>query len=161
MHNCKELSVYSCLYDIVEANMFSANETFEYSKNTFLCDVMAHPQEIDVFKYTKLSNRDFFEAVYVGVMKRCPDKKTIKYWERKFNDPKEKFQKEFLLYVERSTVTAINQIHFIGNPYFKQKCGIKYYFLGLLYGLTDKSNLREIGKKLPEPIQKLIRKVFL
>ena len=33
--------------------------------------------------------------------------------------------------------------------------------LGLLYGMTDKSNLREFGKKLPDPVQQIIRKVFL
>ena len=60
-----------------------------------------------------------------------------------------------------SSVVAINKIEFVNNPYFEQKKGLKYKVMGLLYGLTDKSFLREFGKKLPQPIQKVIRKVFL
>ena len=56
---------------------------------------------------------------------------------------------------------AINHMEIVDNPYFKQRRGIKYHVMGILYGLTDKSFLREFGKKLPGPLQKIIRKVFL
>lgn len=73
----------------------------------------------------------------------------------------ERFRRILLKEVVNSSVVAINHIQFINNPYFKQRRGIRYRLFGLLYGLTDKSFLREFGKKLPMPVQNIIVKVFL
>lgn len=161
MHNHQKISVYAEIYDIVNENMHSSGKEFPYHKNTFLCDVGSHPQDICVSEYLQLSNEEFMEAMYVAALKRLPDDRTRAFWETKYHLPREDFQKEVLGCLANSSVVAINHIRLMDNPYFEQKRGFRYKTLGLLYGLTDKSNLREFGKKLPKPVQQIIRKVFL
>lgn len=153
--------IYSRLYDVVQDNMEAAGGNFSYEKATFLCDVEAHPQEIDVSRYLELPNPVFMQAVHVAALKRLPEERIVTFWEQRYGEGREQFQEEVLRSIAGSSVMAINQIRMIHNPYFQQKRGIRYHALGLLYGLTDKSSLREFGKKLPMPIQKIIRKVFI
>ncbi|MBD5427171.1 MAG: hypothetical protein HDR38_06455 [Treponema sp.] len=156
-----DAEVYARLYDEVEGNLSKAGKSFEYRKSTFLCDVMSHPQEIDVSGYLNLPNTEFMEAIYVAALKRLPDDRTKAFWAKRYQLPTPQFQEEVLKCIAGSSVVAINQIRLENNPYFRQKRGLKYKALGLLYGLTDKSYLREFGKKLPAPVQKIIRKLFL
>lgn len=155
------MQVYEQLYDVVAENLQAAGKTFEYEKTTFLCDAGGHPQDIDVSKYLELPNAQFFQAIFVAAYKRLPEPKERAMWESKFGLDKEQFQKEMLQSVAGASVVAINKIQLLNNPYFRQRKGLKYKVMGLLYGLTDKSSLREFGKKLPGPLQKIIRKVFL
>ncbi len=155
------MQVYDKLYDIVADNYKKAGQEFEYEKSTYLCDVEKHPRVIDVSKYLFLENQAFYQAIFVSVFKRLPENKETVVWENKYTLPKEQFQKEVLQSIAGSSVVAINRMELINNPYFEQKQGLRYRLLGKLYGLTDKSALRELGKKLPMPIQKVIRKVFL
>lgn len=155
------MQVYEQLYDVVEENLQAAGKNFEYEKTTFLCDAGGHPQDIDVSKYLELPNEQFFQAIFVAAYKRLPEPKESLAWENKIKLPKEQFQHELLRSVANSSVVAINHIQLLNNPYFTQRKGLKYRMLGLLYGLTDKSSLREFGKKLPGPLQRIIRKVFL
>lgn len=155
------MSVYEELYDLVAENLRVAGKTFEYQKETFLCDVEAHPQDVCVSKYLQLANPQFMEAIYVAALKRLPDERTVGFWAERYHLPKETFQREVLQCIAGSSVVAINHVHLVDNPYFEQKRGLKYKLLGMLYGLTDKSSLREFGKKMPAPVQKVIRKVFL
>ena len=155
------MNIYANLYDVVAENLEHANIEFGYKKSTFLCDTSSSPQLVDVSKYLEFENRTFFQAVFVAAFKRLPEDKEVQKWYEHMELPKEKFQEEFLRYVANSSVVAINHIQLINNPYFSHKRGLKYKAIGALYGLTDKSSLREFGKKLPAPIQKIIRKVFL
>lgn len=157
----KEEAVYGQIYDVVAENYRNAGKEMEYKKSTFLLTVKSHPQEVRVADFLELNNPEFFQAIYVAVMKRLPEQKVIREWEDKLELPKEQFQREVLLSLSKSSVVAINHIHFVENPYFIQNRGLKYKSLGVLYGLTDKSSLREFGKKLPDPIQQIIRKIFL
>lgn len=156
-----KMEVYNSIYDIVAGKLEEEGERFGYRKSTFLCDVGMHPQNIDIARFLELDNHHFYEAIYVAVFRRLPEEKETVFWEGKEMLPREQFQKEVLKSIAGSSVVAINQIKLINNPYFSQKIGLKYHFMGTLYGLTDKSCLREFGKKLPQPIQNLIRKVFL
>lgn len=153
--------VYGTIYDTVAENLCSTGKTFEYGKNTFLCDVGSHPQDVCVDRYLELSNPEFMEAVYVAALKRLPDERTRHFWEASYELPREEFQRLVLECIAKSSVVAINHIRLTDNPYFQQKATLRSRLLGQLYGLTDKSSLREFGKKLPMPIQKIIRKVFL
>lgn len=155
------VEVYAKLYDVVSDNLKKCGKCYGYKKTTFLCDVMAHPQEIDVSEYLKLPNENFLEAIYVAALKRLPDDKIRDFWAERYHLPTPQFQQEVLKSIANSSVVAINGIRMKNNPYFVQKCGLKYKALGKLYYLTDKSILRELGKKLPAPIQKIIRKIFL
>lgn len=156
-----EPNIYARLYDVVAENLGSAGKAFGYEKSTFLCDVEGHPRAIVVSKYMHLSNSEFFQAVFVSAFKRLPEEEEIAPWKERMSLPKEEFQKLVLRMIEGASVTAINRMEIVDNPYFVQKKGLKYYLLGKLYGLTDKASLREFGKSLPQPIQKIIRKVFL
>ncbi len=156
-----EQDIYGRLYDVMQGNMEAAGLKFPYERETFLCEVGAHPQEVDVARYLELSNPVFMQAVHAAALKRLPEEKTVAFWEQRYGEPREQFQEEVLRSVAGSSVVAINQIRLVHNPYFEQKKGIKYHCMGALYGLTDKSALREFGKKLPMPLQKLIRKVFI
>lgn len=155
------MQVYEQLYDVVAENLRAADKTFEYRKSTFLCDVKGHPQDIDVSKYLHLSNELFFQAIFVAVYKRLPEPKECMVWEKEYSIESPQFQEKVLHSIAKSSVAAINHIRLLHNPYFEQHRGIKYKLFGLLYGLTDKSSLREFGKKLPQPLQRIIRKVFL
>ncbi len=157
----QDISVYDKIFDIVAENLRLAGKPFEYGKHTFLCDVASHPQDICVSRYLHLSNLDFMQAVYVAALKRLPDKRTAAFWNERSDMPKGLFQEQVLRCIANSSVVAINHIHLLDNPYFKQKRGLKYRMLGMLYGLTNKSSLRKLGKRMPDPLQKLIRKVFL
>lgn len=159
MHN--DVEVYARLYDEVSANLAKAGKEYGYKRTTFLCDVMSHPQKIDVSRYLDLSNEDFVEAIYVAALKRLPEDKTREFWAAKYHLPTSQFQREVLKSIVKSSTVAINGGYLDNNPYFDHKRGLKYKALGQLYGLTDKSSLREFGKKLPMPIQKIIRKIFL
>ena len=159
MHN--DIEVYARLYDEVSGNLAKAGKSYGYKKTTFLCDVMAHPQKIDVSGYLNLPNEEFMEAIYVAALKRLPDDRTRDFWTGRYHLPESQFQREVLKCIAGSSAVAINGVYLDNNPYFIQKRGLKYRALGLLYGLTDKSSLREFGKKLPAPIQKIIRKLFL
>lgn len=161
MIGIKIMRIYDGIYDVVAENLQAAGKTFEYEKETFLCDVNSHPQVVDVSKYLQLSNPQFFQAVFVGVYRRLPEGKETAAWKEKYGWSLEKFQPALLKTIEKSSVVAINHIQFVNNPYFEQRRGIRYRLFGIFYGLTDKSSLREFGKKLPQPIQKVIRKVFL
>ena len=156
-----EMEVYARLYDKVFQNFTKAGKSFGYKKTTFLCDVTGHPQKIDVSGYLELPNEDFLEAIYVAALKRLPDDKTRDFWADRYHLPTSQFQQQVLKYIVNSSAVAINGVRLENNPYFVQKQGLKYTALGGLYGLTDKSSLRELGKKLPAPIQKIIRKLFL
>lgn len=157
----EDKSVYAGIYDIVSENLNMAGMAFEYRKSTFLCDVEAHPQDVCVTRFRHLSNPEFMEAVYVAALKRLPDERTVDFWAGKYDMPKEAFRKEVLRCIAASSVVAVNHVHLRENPYFEQEEGLRYKALGMLYGLTDKSSLRELGKKLPMPLQKIIRKIFL
>ena len=155
------MNIYANLYDVVAENLEQVNIKFGYKKSTILCDINSSPQRIDISKYLEFDNQAFFQAIYVAAFKRLPEEKEAQKWYEQMKLPKETFQKEFLMYVANSSVVAINHIELFNNPYFSHKRGLKYKIMGTLYGLTDKSALREFGKKLPAPIQKIIRKVFL
>lgn len=157
----KSIQIYEGIYDAVADNLQSAGQSFSYQKTTFLCDVENPPQVVDVSKYVNMDNKDFFQAVYVAAYKRLPEIHEAAVWNNKYDMPAAEFQNAVLHSIVNSSVVAINHIQFINNPYFEQKRGIKYKLLGILYGLTDKSFLRQFGKKMPQPIQKIIRKVFL
>ena len=161
MEASRERDIYGGLYDVVQGNMDAAGLKFPYEKETFLCEVGAPPQEIDVSRYLELSNPVFMQAVHAAALKRLPEEKTAAFWEQRYGESREQFQEEVLRSVAGSSVVAINQIRLVRNPYFEQKRGIKYHCMGILYGLTDKSFLREFGKKFPMPLQKIIRKVFI
>ena len=153
--------VYETVFDTVAENMSAAGQAFPYNRETFLADVETSPQEIDVSRFLNLPNDKFFQAVYVTVFRRLPNEKTEKFWLGKTGEPVEVYQKKLLKAVNKSSVVAINHIRFINNPYFEQKRGLMYHVWGLVYGLTDKSFLRQFGKKLPMPIQRIIRRIFL
>ena len=157
----KSIQVYEGIYDIVAGNLQTAGQSFAYQKTTFLRDVENPPRIVDVSKYVHLANTEFFQAVYVAAYKRLPETNEAAAWEDKYDMTAAEFQKAALQSIVNSSVAAINHIQFINNPYFEQNRGIRYKLLGVLYGLTDKSSLRQFGKKMPQPIQKIIRKVFL
>lgn len=154
-------SIYERLYEVVEGNYQAARKSFGYKKSTFLCDVNTHPQNIDVSRYVRLPNVEFFQALFVSTYRRLPEKTECIVWEEKYSLPKEKFQEEALRSIARTGVVAINHVCFVNNPYFVQKQGVRYRLLGTLYCLTDKAALREFGKKLPQPMQRFARKIFL
>ena len=156
-----EWDVYKGVFDTVRLNMENAGESFPYYEETFFCDVCSDPGTIDVSKYTSLENKKFFQALFVAVLKRLPDEKEEAGWKSKYGMDQETFQTESLKMFVNSSVSAINHMVFVNNPYFNQKRGVRYHVLGMLYGLTDKSALRVWGKKMPRFVQKIIRKVFI
>ena len=155
------MPIYEQLYDVVSGNLREAGETFSYYKTTFLSDVGNAPQVIDVSQYLELSNEQFYQALFVAAFKRLPEEMEERRWRKRYHMTAAEFQKKVLVFVANESVVAINHIRLVNNPYFAQRRGIRYRMMGMLYGLTDKSSLRELGKKLPQPIQRVIRKVFL
>lgn len=153
--------LYAGIYDTVAENLRNAGMEMSYLRTTFLSDVGTQPEMVSVARLMPLPNEDFAQAAYVAVMQRLPDEKTAAFWAGKYDMSQPEFQEEMLRSLAHSSVVAINHIRLTENPYFEQQNGLRSHLLGMLYGLTDKSNLREFGKKLPMPVQRLIRKVFL
>lgn len=156
-----DIAIYRAIYQTVADNMTNAGLRFGYKECTFLNDVNANPCIVDVSKYTQLKNEDFLQAVFVSTYKRLPEEKELAEWSGMYETGSTEFQTAVLKKFIPSSVAAINHIHFINNPYFSHHEGIRYHVMGILYGLTDKSSLRELGKKMPQPVQKLIRRIFL
>ena len=156
-----EQEVYKALFRTVEQNLTEAGDGFHYKESTFLSDVNANPTTIDVSRYVGLPNECFFQAVFVAAYKRLPEEKELTGWIPLYGLEQETFQTRVLKKMVRSSTVAINHIHFRNIPYFRYKEGIIYKAMGSMYRLTDKSSLREFGKKLPMPVQKLIRKIFI
>lgn len=153
--------VYEKIYDTVSANYLRAGKKLDYEKKAFLCNVGTHPQVVDAACCKGLSNPEFYQAVHMAVYHRLPEQKEYKKWSAYFGMDASAFQRKVLKKLSASSVAAINQVHFIHHPRFRQHRGICYWGFGVLYGLTDKQELRRIGKKLPAPVQKIIRKVFI
>ena len=156
-----EQKVYKALFHTVENNLTEAGDGFHYKESTFLLDINTNPSVVDVSRYVGLPNEAFFQAVFVAANKRLPEKKEIDPWMPMYGMERETFQTRVLKRMVHSSTVAINHIHFRNIPYFRYKEGIVYKALGAMYSLTDKSSLREFGKKMPMPIQKLIRKIFI
>ena len=154
-------NIYEVIYDTISENMISAGLGYSYNKETFLYDIGTDTQEIDISRFLDLPNDKFYQAIFVATMRRLPHTKAELSFEQKYSEPKEDFQKEVLSFMNKFSFVAVNNIRFINNPYFEQNRGIRYKMIGLLYGLTDKSELRQLGKKLPKPIQMVIRRFFL
>jgi len=154
-------AIYQSIYKTVADNMLAAGEIFHYKECTFLNDVNSDPCVVDVSKYIELNNEDFLQATFVATYKRLPEEREWAAWTAILGLEKEAFQTAVLRKFVRSSVVAINHIHFINIPYFRYREGLYYHVMGILYGLTDKSSLREFGKKLPQPIQKIIRRIFI
>lgn len=68
------MQVYEGIYDIVADNLEKEGRRFAYRKSTFLSDVANHPQIVDVSRYELLKNSRYFQAVYVAVYRRLPEK---------------------------------------------------------------------------------------
>lgn len=157
----KQMAVYEKIYDVVADNYHKANMKLEYEKTTFLCGIKEHPQVIDISGFTGLDNAAFYQAVFSAVYKRLPEKKEYEKWCGSFDMKKPEFQRKLLKEIANSNVAAINHIRFKNNPYFHQRKGVKSRMIAVLYGLTDKPSLRKLGKRMPQPIQKMIRKALL
>ncbi len=153
--------VYEKIYDLVSENYRKAGKKLEYEKSAFLCSAGAHPQIVDVAEYTKLPNPEFYQAIYMAVYQRLPEREDYEKWRAFFSMETPEFQRKLLKRLSVSSMSAMNRIRFIHNPYFCRPSGIRYRALGMLYGLTDKPALRQLGKKMPKPVQKVIRKVLL
>lgn len=155
------MDIYEKIYDIVAENLYAAGRSFEYQKSTFLLEAGSAPNIVDVASYLDLPDSEFFQAIYVAVYKRLPEKKVSEKWDSRGAADAAEYRKKVLKKMVNSSVAAINHVRFVNNPYFEQRLGMRSRLLGMLYGLTDKSSLRQWGKKMPQPIQKIIRKVFL
>ena len=69
------MEIYEKIYDIVAGNLFASGRSFEYQKSTFLLEVGCKPNIVDVSSYLGLPDFEFFQAIYVAVYKRLPEKK--------------------------------------------------------------------------------------
>ncbi len=157
----KLTDIYSGLYDTVSQNMTEAGESFSYKKTTLLTNFGQAPRIVDVDRYDALDNKEYYQAAFVGAYKRLPEEKEEQPWKERTSKSREEFRRSLLTEISGSSVFAIQHMELTDNPYCMSPHGIKYRILGVLYGLTDKSALRTFGKKLPAPIEKIIRKVFL
>lgn len=157
----QEITVYAKIYDIVSEEIVQSGGAFPYKKETFLKGIGSHPQIVHVSEFIDLPNEIFYQAVFMNTVKRLPDEKQIAFWKQKESLPVTEFQKAVLREVMRSRVAAINHIQFVDDPYGISYKGIRYYFWGLLYGVTNKPSLRIFCRKLPTPIQNVIKKVLL
>ena len=157
----KSKDVYRELYRTVSGHMRNAGESFPYYEETFMNEIAMPSGRVDVSKYLGLDNKTFMQAVFQATYKRLPEKKEEAKWSKYLELPRPQFQNRFLRAMVNSSVTAIYHIQFINNPYFKQRRGPVYTLMGFMYGMTDKSSLRVLGKKMPLPVQKLIRRIFI
>ncbi|MDE7310458.1 MAG: glycosyltransferase family 4 protein [Eubacterium sp.] len=156
-----QLQIYEQIYDIVSENYQKAGKQLDYEKRAFLCSIGAHPRVVDVSGCTGLSNAEFYQAVHTAVYHRLPEREEYEKWSAFFGMEPSAFQRKLLKKLSASSVAAVNRIRLVRHPYFCQHTGVWYRALGVLYGLTDKPTLRQIGKKLPVAVQKIARKVFL
>ena len=156
-----KMLVYEKIYDAVANNYQKANMRFEYEKTTYLCGIREHPQVIDLAGFTGLDNPGFYQAVFQAVYKRLPGKKEYEKWRGSFDMKIPEFQKKLLKEISASSFVAINHIRLKNNPYFHQRRNVKSRMTGVLYGLTDKPSLRKLGKRMPQPVQTMIKKVLL
>lgn len=153
--------VYGTIYDIVSENYKKAGRRMLYEKQAYLCNVRSHPQIVDVARYYRLSNLQYCQAVFMAVYRRLPGQSEYEKWGVFSGMETSAFRKRLLKKLSVCSVAAQNRIWLMHNPYFQQRTGIRYRLGGLLYVLTDKPSLRQLGKKLPEWVQQRIRKVLL
>ena len=157
----EDTEIYGKLYDGVAEKLAAAGRSFGYCRAALTCNTGMHPRIIDVSRYEGLSNRDYFQAAFVGAFKRLPEEQEEHPWQQHYDEPEQEFRTRVWTVLTRSTVFAIQHMELTENPYVTFHKGLRYRLLGLMHGLTTRSNLRTFGKRLPAPIQKLIRKLFL
>ncbi|MCR4896865.1 MAG: hypothetical protein K5891_08850 [Lachnospiraceae bacterium] len=156
-----EPAIYGILYDTVAANMEAAGAPFGYRRPSMTCNAGMHPRIVDVSRYEELDNADYFQAAFVGVFKRLPEVAEEAPWQQHYGEDRTAFRTRVWKVLTGSTVFAIRHMELTENPYCTPRMGLRYHLLGRVHGLTARADFRTFGKKLPAPIQKLIRKVFL
>lgn len=159
--NSQEYAIYEKLYSIVEREIIKQGQIPEYFRETFLHDIGTPVQNVDVSRFLELPNTRFYQAIYVNTMKHLPDQADIQRWKNKEDMSVSEFQKAVLNEMCNSRGIAINHIKFENNPYFKQIRGFRYYLWGIMYRITNKPSLRAFCRKLPDPIQNIIKRIFL
>ncbi|MBR6381149.1 MAG: hypothetical protein IKS07_05685 [Lachnospiraceae bacterium] len=157
----EQIEVYGKLFDASAASMERSGSEFHYLRSTLTANVGTHPRKPDLSRMRDLDNEAFFQALFSGTYKRLPEEREEAPWRKRYGEDREVFREAVLRSFAGSSVAAIYHMEWENNPYFVQRKGLKYLLFGKLYALTDKSSLRTFGKKLPGPLQKIIRKVFL
>ncbi len=155
------MQVYERIYNIVSENYKSAGKKLDYEKQAFLYNTGTHPQVVDVRRYRHLSNLEFYQAVHTAVYHRLPEQEEYHKWSAFFCMNPAAFQRKLLKKISASSVAALYRMRFIGGKYANRRRGTGCLVFGFCYGLTDKPGLRRLGKKLPLPLQRIVRKVFL
>ena len=150
--------IYESIFSVVDDNLQQAGVSNDYKTSTFLADIGQHPHDIDLQRILCLDKDAFVEAAYVVFMKRLPDTKELAFWNMEQNE--EALKKNVIQMISNSPTVMINHIQMQNCPYEIKESKMKQKIFGLLYGLTDKSYLREFGKKMPPFVQKIIRRVF-
>lgn len=150
--------IYESIYKVVDGNLKKATVENEYKLSTLMADVGQKPQDIDLQKILHLQGDAFIEAAYMVIMKRLPDHKEMNYW--MLEQDQELLKRNVIQAISNSGTVMINHIRLHNHPYIIKVSRLKRKLFELLYGLTDKSYLREFGKKMPMFMQKIIRKLF-
>ena len=150
--------VYESIFKVVDDNLKQAGVSNDYKVSTFLADIGQNPHDIDLQRILLLDKEEFVEASYMVFMKRLPDPKELDFW--KMEQHEETLKKRVMETISNSPTVMINYIHMLNCPYEIRESKLKQKLFGLLYGLTDKSYLREFGKKMPLFVQILIRRLF-
>ncbi len=79
-----EQDIYGRLYNVMQGNLEAAGLKVPYEWETFLYEVAANPQEVDVARYLGLTNPVFMQAVHAAPLKRLPEEKTVAFWEQRY-----------------------------------------------------------------------------
>jgi len=146
---------YGKIYDICEKKLNEANESMAFSRKAFLYSTRKDIQHVNMEELEVLDNKSFLELMYVGFFFRPPEKQAREHWEKYYTQEPVKFRKNVFWALTSSREFVMKKaIVQNGKSYMDLKSRT---MRKISHGMNK---LYFIYRRLPEPMQKLLKKML-
>lgn len=148
----REYSIYGSLFQLASEELERCGMSMPCSQKSFEAVTGAAPQTVDLLPLLRLEGKEFADALWFAFFQKLPPKKEQKRFA-------ECSKEEILKMASGEGAFAIRGIKPINSP-FKIKIGFRGQILKVISGVKSSVFLRKLAKKMPDGLQKKIRKLF-
>lgn len=110
--------IYSKIYSVANENMKDYRK-IDLKKEAFSSWSNIEYDKIDMNYLYDIDNESFLEAAYLALLNRIVDPEAREFWELRFNDNKEEFQRDLTNTIINSMEFKLNNVEVINNKYNK------------------------------------------
>lgn len=112
--------IYNKIYSVANENMKGLRK-IDLTKEAFSRWSNIEYDKIDMNYLYDTDNESFLEAAYLALLNRIVDPKAREFWELRFNDNKEEFQRDLINTIINSMEFKLNNVEVINNKYNKDE----------------------------------------